>query len=335
MINYRIYPARNKRYLLLFILTFGLMGSFSVANPARSRAEAPATGNEEMTTVQESKPLVARTGAWQIYNDHIHIKPGQERRTLLLTFINGAGGREKLTDLRVELARKPFVTIKDFNASGTLSRNLTGTIGAGNSLLTVHVFGPSGARLVWRLSTQKPKVTAVNPNPFTLADKVTVRGINFSEQAQASKVFVAGKPAKVLSAQGTALQLKLPTDLPGGKHDLVVVVDSVKSNVFKVTARANPQVTWVDFVATAPGQPLVISGKGFSRVASENSVTFGSIKARVVSATETSITCIVPEMQFPKWHVPITVTSNGMPSKGRVTINIDVRVIPNEGFPQL
>jgi hypothetical protein len=44
---------------------------------------------------------------------------------------------------------------------------------------------------------------------------------------------------------------------------------------------------------------------------------------------------VVPEMTFPRWHVPIVVTTNGMPSKERLTINVDQRVIPNEGLPQL
>jgi IPT/TIG domain len=96
-----------------------------------------------------------------------------------------------------------------------------------------------------------------------------------------------------------------------------------------------PQVTRVDHVAIAPGHPLVISGKGFSKTAADNVVTFGKIKAHVTGATETRITCIVPHMHFPTWHVPITVTTNGVPSKEKVTINIDVRIIPNDGHKQL
>jgi|ERR1700733_4854144 hypothetical protein len=96
-----------------------------------------------------------------------------------------------------------------------------------------------------------------------------------------------------------------------------------------------PQITRVDHVATAPGHPVVISGTGFSKTASENVVTFGKTKAHVTGATETKITCIVPHMHFPTWHVPITVTTNGVPSKEKVTINIDIRVIPNDGHKQL
>jgi IPT/TIG domain len=326
--------AKVKHSLPLVILTLPII-FFQFPSPASRAAELLTTELDNMVTLQESRPLVARTGAWQTFNDHIHLKPGQEKRSLVLTFINGADGRGKLTDLHVLLSQKPFATIKDFNGTDSFSRKLTGTIRPGNLLLTVQVFGTSGARLIWKLSTEKVIVNAVKPNLFSLADKVTVQGKNFSENAQANQVLIANKPVQVKTAKSDELELKLPSHLPSGAQDLYVVADSVKSNTFKVTVKEKPKVRWVDFLATSPGQPVVISGNNFSRVPSENIVTFGSIKARVISANETSIRCIVPDMHFPKWHVPITVTTNGMTSKERVTINIDQRVIPNLGHPML
>ncbi len=332
--------AKNRHYWFLLILAMVIttfVGFSSVATPAHRAAELITSelGDDGMVTLQESRPLIARTGAWQTWNDYIHIKPGQENRRLVLTFVNGADGRAKLTDLHVKLARKPFATIEDFNGNDKFSRSLTGAIGSGDTLLTVQVFGPSGARLIWKLSTEKVTITTVQPNLFGLADKVTVQGHNFSESAHANQVLIGNKPVTVTSAKSNELELKLPSHLPSGEQELFVLADSVKSNAFKVTVKAHPQVKSVDFLATCPGQPVVISGQGFSRIASENTVKFGSIKARVISASDTSIKCIVPEMHFPTWHVPITVTTNGMASTGRVTINIDQRVIPNHGSPML
>jgi hypothetical protein len=286
-----------------------------------------------MVTLHESRPLVARTGAWQTYNDHIQIRPGQEKRKLLITFINGADGRKPLTDVHVLLARKPFATMKDFDSSGRLSRDLTGIIEHGNTLLTVQVFGPSGARLVWHLFAEKPTITAVSPNPFGLSDKLVVHGNNFSDHPHAVKAFVAGKPLKVVSATSNELQLKLPAGLPNGEQELIVDVDSAKSDAFKVTVKAAPEVSWVDHMSAPPGQPVVIIGKNFSPVASENTVTFAGIKARVLSATETKITCIVPEMHFPRWNVAIAVTTNGAVSKTKGHIEVDIRVVPTETSP--
>ncbi len=289
----------------------------------------------EMVVLYESRPHVARTGAWQTYNDHIQLKPGQEKRKLLITFTNGADSRTKLSGVNIQLARKPFATLNDFNGADTLSRNLTGKLERGKTLLTVQVFGPSGARIAWKLLTEKVTITSSTPNPFGIADKLTVHGKNFSSDALHTKALIGGKAATVVKAKSTVIELKPPQNLSGGQQDLVVIADSVASQPFKVFAKAAPQITWVNFVATAPGQPVTISGRGFSSVASENTVTFGGIRARVVSATERSINCIVPDMHFPKWHVPIKVTSNGMTSTTRATINIDQRVLPNEGSPQL
>jgi hypothetical protein len=336
MINQRLSSTKSRRFLFPFVLAFGLTSAFPLALPAATETETePAISTENMATLHESRPLVARTGAWQTYNDHIHLKPGQEKRKVLLTFINGADGRKPLTDVHLLLARKPFATMKDFDGSGKLTRNLTGTTASGDTLLTVQVFGPSGARLAWKLLAEKATITAVDPNPFSLSDKLTVRGNNFSDHPHAVKAYIGDHAVSVVSANSTELQLKLPSHLSSGQQDLVVVVDTARSDPFKVTAKAGPEVTWVDHMSTAPGQPLLIVGKNFSPVVSENTVTFGSIRAHVLSATETRINCIVPEMHFPKWHVPITVTTNGAASKRKGMIDIDIRVIPSETDPPI
>ena len=86
-------------------------------------------------------------------------------------------------------------------------------------------------------------------------------------------------------------------------------------------------------LSSPPHHPVTLKGHGFSSVPKENVVTFGTHKAEVTSATESSITCLIPEMHFPDWQVPIKVTTNGMPSKGKAFIHVDVRVIENEGIP--
>lgn len=292
-----------------------------------------AADDQELIVLQESRPHVARAGAWQSRTDHIHLKHGQDKAPLVLKLINGAEGRQPITDLQVELDRKPFLTMKDFAGSNTLTRDVTGQLKAGDNLLTVKCFGPSGARLAWNLLTSKVVITRVSPDPFTLKDSLVVEGRNFSDNLKSVSATIAGKPVEVASATSNQLQLKLPSNLHGGKSKLVVKVNGVKSNEFIIAVRSNPHLDWIDFVATAPGQPVTIHGKGFSKNAADNEVTFRSVRARITSASEDRISCIVPEMHFPDWHVPITVTTFGMPSKGKLTINIDVRVVPNEGVP--
>jgi hypothetical protein len=293
----------------------------------------PSPADDKLAVLQESKPLVTRAGAWHTWNDALHIRPGQEKHRLRLTLLNGVDARPKFSDLRVQLARKPFATIKDFEGADSVSFDLTDKLTPGNTAITVEGFGPSGGRLQWKLFVQRPSITGVKPNPASEADDIKVEGVNFSEQVNQVKVLVGSKQAKLLSAAGTELTLKLPPHLPGGNQELVVTVKAVQSKPFTLAVKSGPRITWVDFVASSPGQPISLSGSGFSPVASENIVTFGNIKARVVSASESRITCIIPEMRFPQWHVPIVVTTNGLRSKDKASINVDLLVIPNEGIP--
>ncbi len=294
---------------------------------AQSTAATPA--KSDLQTIQESRPYVARSGAWQTWSDHIHIQPGMDKRRLFLTFVNGAEGRARMTDLRIHLAKTPLLTFKDLADQSEVTRDLTGKIATGNTLITVEGFGPSGARLLWKLSTDKMIVTSVQPNPFKLTDTVTIQGKNLPKETAGTTVNIGNKHATVLSVLNDQIKVKAPPHLSGGSHDLVVGVGSAKSETFKVRTAGAPTITWIDHISTAPHQPVVITGTGFSKVASENVVLFGKLPAHIVSSTETSITCTVPEMHFPDWHVPITVKTNGLASKEKKTINIDVRVIEN------
>lgn len=325
MIKHKLAGEKSKVYalgtLVIFFVAFG-----------KTQA-VPQLDAEETAILQGSKPLVTRAGAWQSWHDFLHLKPGQEKLPLVLTFVNGADGRPKLTDLRIELERKPFASLKEFAGADSKSFDLTGKIKSGNTPLLVQGFGPSGARLVWKLTTRKPVITAVQPDPVRLADKIRIQGRNFSEQSGDMSVLFGTVPAKILSSKPTEAELQLPHHIRGGEHDIKVAVHSIKSKPFKVRVKSHPEITFVNLLAAPPGQPLIISGDGFSNDASQNIVKFGSIPAQVVSASQSEITCVIPEMHFPQWYVPIRVITDGMPSNGHAFIHVDVRVIPNEGIP--
>lgn len=309
--------------------------AIQVGNRKAVRAPAPAPARaEEQVLVQASKPIVSTAAQWQKWDDYISIKAGQDQIPLTLSFENG-GGLTRFEDLRIRLAGRPLASIRDFRGSQKLALNLTGAVGVGDSLLTIQGYGQPGARLSWKLTTPKPVATAVNPSSFGLNDKVVVQGKNFADKPAGNKVTIGGKAVTVATAKKDRLELRLPNDLPGGKQDLIVTVGSIRCAPLKVTVKVAPEVSSVNFVCTAPGQPVVIYGKGFSTTASENEVTFGGVQATITSATADSISCNVPDLDAPLWYVPIKVKTNGMESKGNVTINIDQRVIPNDGLPQL
>lgn len=319
----------SRRFFSGLLLPMGLAWLLSIGSTATSPAGAKADtrSSDQLVVVHESRPHVARAGVWQTYNDHIHIKPGQERKRLRLIISNGADGRPKMTDLRISLAGKPFANIKDFDEAGNLSRDLSGVIGAGDSLLTSEVFGPSGARLSWKLFSERPTVTSVQPNPFGRDDNLSVQGSNFSENKHSLKVTIAGKRAEVVSASPSELRVKVPGHIPAGEQSLVVAVDSAKSNAFTIKGR--PNIYWIDITSQSPSQPVMILGRGFSKTPSDNVVMVGPHKARVVSATDTNITFIVPEMHFPQHGLPLAVITNGVSSTDHLILDVDMRVIPN------
>lgn len=308
--------------------------------PHATAAATPAaatTTTDETVELQHSDPMTSAGPAWQTWSNVITIAPGLEKMPLNFTVENGPGGAPKFRDMRLLLNKKPFLTNSDFNGTSTVSRNLVGTVGPGQTGLTIQAYGPAGAKLTWRLTTKKLVISGVKPNSFALTDKVTIEGNSLPTNPAYIKVFIGKQAVQVIKVQpNNQLQLQLPADLPGGKQDLIAVVGPLKSNAIQVTVKAAPHVYSVNFVSTAPGQPLVVSGKGFSTTASENSVTIGGVGATVVSATATSLTCTVPvDLPAPQWYVPIVVTTNGMPSTEKVTVNLGQRVIPNDGSPEL
>lgn len=293
----------------------------------------PVSALEDRALLQESKPLVTRAGAWQTWGDRIHLNSQQAKLPMELKFTNAADGRPAATDLKVELDHKPLATFANFSGGNSFSSDLTGKLRAGNTHLTVKGFGPSGARMNWKLYIQRPVITAVSPEAASLTDTISVKGRNFSSNADDIRIHIAGKHIKPTSASEGEVKFKLPAHADGGTQHMVVSVAHVNSSPFKITVRSNPKITFIDMLASPPSEPVTIIGSGFSPVASENVVTFRNVRANVESATESSIRVIIPNMHFPDWRVPIKVVTNGMPSHGKAHIHLDARVVPNEGIP--
>jgi hypothetical protein len=274
---------------------------------------------------------------WQAFNSTVIVKPGADTSALTLKFVNGDSG-PAFQDVRIFVNRKQTATLQNFSG-GKLYKTGSSILQTGTNAMVIQALGPVGARLTWKLTESSLQVSAVNPSSFALTDKVVVVGKGFPTGAGAAKVTIGKVTVPVSGATPTQLTLRspLPDTLMGGKQDLVVTVGNKKSAPFKVTVKIAPELTSCDYVATAPGQPIAISGKNFSAVASENIVTIAGEACSVVSASPTSLTVTVPltiGAGLPVWNAPIKVKTNDVDSKGEVLINIGQRVIPNEGVPQ-
>jgi hypothetical protein len=307
------------------------------APPAPGATPAVNKKADDETVVQTGRPITATVlNQWQTFTDYITIKPEMDTSSLVLKFVNGDHA-PAFQDVRIYVNRKPAGSIRNF-ANGKYQTSVNALLQNGKNSLTFQALGPVGASLSWKLTESKLQVTSVNPNAFQITDKVVVVGKSFPTSGM--KVTIGNVPVPVSGATPTQLTLRtpLPDSLPGGKQDLIVSVGSKRSVPIKVTVKLTPEVSSCDFVSTAPGQPLTISGKNFSPNASENVVTIGGQTAQVTSASPTSLSVIVPLTiggDFPVWYAPIKVKTNDVESKGEVTVDIGQRVIPNTGSPQL
>ncbi len=307
------------------------LGRTSFVNKSKPATMAPSTvvqSNEQL--VLQARDIGSFGPKWQSFSDYLTVPKGCEQMPFSLIFTNGPTSRFK--DLRINLNGKPIGTIKDFNSQPTLVRNVTGSLSAGDNLLTLQALGPTGAKLNWKFATAKIVVTKVNPNSFAPTDKVTIEGRNFSDIPKATQVLIGDKAATVVSATNKSLQIKVPTGLLGGKTKLVVMIGSLKSNAIEVTLKGAPEIMGVDFISTSPGQPLTITGSGFSSVASENQVMIGPYEAEIKSVSPNSISVTVPielDAMSPVYDLPIKVKTNGMESTDPTNsgkINIQSRV---------
>lgn len=296
-------------------------------------ATLPCLAQNPMAIVQESKPLVTRAGAWHSWGDHLHLKPGQEKLPLIFEMENGAEGRPKATNLQVTLNKKTVADFSQFKGEKTFKLDLSGKLHAGNNTLKVQGFGPSGAWLKWRLLIKRPVINSVVPNLLTTNDIVTIGGEHFCDHKDRIEVSVGGKKARLMSSSSREIQCKLPADTAAGNQNMTVSVQAVKSEPFVVAVKAAPRITFIDTLSAPPQHSVTLQGDGFSSIASENIVMVGSRSARILSATKSSITFVIPDMHFPTWHQPIKVVTNGMTSKQNIFIHVDMRVIANEGHP--
>lgn len=308
------------------------------APPAVTTAPAtakPPTADKDkkddgILVVQESKPIVQTAKNWQTFTDYINIKQGQDTAPLTMTFRNGSETTLPFESMQIQLAGRMLGTEKNFK-NRVMTMNMTGALGVGGTQLIIKAYGPQGATMSWQLTSPKISVTSVTPKEVSPLDKITIAGKNF---AKGALVQIGKGWARIIDLKPNSLTVEVPADVEGGKQNVVVTQASVKSTAKEITVKAAPSVTGIDMLSAPPGQPVTLSGKGFSKTASDNVVTFNGTPASITSASSTSISVIIPEIAYPQWDVQIKVKTNGQESKDSVKMNIQQRVIENSGVPE-
>lgn len=299
--------------------------------PAPPRLPAPPEKKDDnIVSVQESKPIVQTAKGWQTFTDYINIKQGQDTAPLTMTFQNGTVTTPPFESMQIFLAGRMLGTEKKFK-NRTLTLDMTNALAVGGTQLIIKAFGPPGATMSWKITTLKIGVTSVTPKEVVPGDKVTIVGKNF---AKGTLVQIGKSWAKIIDMKPTQMTVEVPADIEGGKNQVIATLAGIKSAAKEVMVKASPSVTGIDMLSAPPGQPVNISGKGFSKNAGDNVVTFNGTPATVTSASATSLSVIIPEIAYPQWNVQIKVKTHGQESKDHVQMNIQQRVIENAGTPE-
>jgi len=153
-----------------------------------------------------------------------------------------------------------------------------------------------GAALLLSRSAAAPKLEGASPARVAAGQTLTLTGRDFAPQPQGNAVRFEGRPARVLKATPTELQVEVP-DVPtaAGRPSQVPVTVSVggrESAATQVTVFQSPRIHGLSPSVAMPGEEVTLAGAGWGLGAQ---VRFGSVEAPVVSATATTLRVRVPE----------------------------------------
>jgi sugar lactone lactonase YvrE len=135
-------------------------------------------------------------------------------------------------------------------------------------------------------------VTAVTPNHGKAGDTIIVSGSGFDPDKTKDSVYINNTLATVIAATPTFLTVIVPVGTSGNVY---VYADSrfTRGAVFTYNA-VGLSITALSLLEGRYGDTVLISGTGFSTDTLQDITTFNGIQARVVSATATQLTTIVP-----------------------------------------
>jgi hypothetical protein len=155
-----------------------------------------------------------------------------------------------------------------------------------------------------------PKLEGVSPARVAPGQTLTLTGRDFAPQSQDNAVRLEGKPARVLKATPTELQIEVPElATAAGRPTPVAVTVSVgghESAPLQVSVYQSPRIHGVSPSVAMPGEEVTLAGTNWGLGAK---VRFGSVEAPVLSATASALRVRVPEAAGPVGSsVPVVVS---------------------------
>lgn len=278
--------------------------------------------------IYQSKPLSTTALTWQNLTDYINLQAGQELLPLTLTFTNGPGGSQKIERMGIDIAGRRVATNLDFKGD-TLVLDMTGAL-SGSTQIEIEAYGPPGASINWKLTTPKIKLTAIAPDSAAPNEKVVLTGKGLPKTIKSYRIMVGDKAATVEDVSDKTLTFTVPQDAKGGKQVVQAYVGNIKLDPFNLTVKVPPEVTSCNMFSIPPLGTLQVFGKNFSKNTAENQIFFNGQAGTIINGTDTQLTVQVPNIDAPQFNVAITVKTNGMASKGSVTVAVSAREVPKD-----
>lgn len=152
-----------------------------------------------------------------------------------------------------------------------------------------------------------PRLISIIPSKGYPGTSAIISGVNFSDNQQDVKVYADEKEVKVTKCTRNRISVVMP-DIDGNKKEVKIRVvvngtESGSSLVFDYVERTEQElvITGINPSSAYEGEKVTIFGDNFSKEVSENEVTFGGVKAQVLTASYSALEVIAPE------HEPGTV----------------------------
>lgn len=155
-----------------------------------------------------------------------------------------------------------------------------------------------------RNTLHEPFIQSFSPAIGKRGDSITIKGWNFTG---ALSVQFGGVAASSFAIENDST-IKAIVDI-GATGEVTVVNTNGTAKKTGFFFSHMPVITSISPASGPTGTVVTISGKNFSPVSSENIVYFGSGKASVTNATDSTLTVTAPVTAT---YLPVTVTCNGI-----------------------
>ncbi len=284
----------------------------------------PASQADEVILAQ-SQPLVAPNNQVQKLTETINLQKGQEKLQLTLTYYNGTATAPGFKWLRIASPTMHFVSEREFVGTKSYSVDVSGELTWGGNQLLITAEGQKGSTFAWKLTTNQPSVTSLNPSQVSPGHSVTILGNNFSSDPDANVVMFGSHRARCLSASSDKLIVQVPDYADSASSKVSVSVGGMEAGTLAATVAAYPYLSSLSANWVPPGSQFTIYGQGFSANQSDISVYVGPLECQIVSVSPTSITVIAPVGYAGEpwgFYQPVKVQVRGMPARNQLTISI-------------